>query len=256
MKGKILSSALAILALSSGVNAYVFAFRPHTASTVSSLAKNTIQHYAVVAHTSAASKPVPVVLNFDNYGFDPNILHIPKGTTVIVKNISTKGSLLFESLTPQVPSHAFLDLGTIRQGQQKSFKVATSGVWQYEGNNIPSLRGVISTVNKPSFRPSMEPNASIKKPIVHLVYDDYGFMPNEITVSPGTVVQLKNITDNTQPGVSAFEEQPGQVPYPALNVGSLPKQSTAAMKLNRKGSWILENIDQPTLKALARITIK
>lgn len=196
-------------------------------------------------------------LYFDNYGFDQNDLKLPVGTKVTVKNISTKGPLDFEALPYQPDQNTDLNLGTINQGDSKSFTVARSGMWQYQGNGNPQFRGVIATAAKSSYDPMLTPNTPITAHMFNVVYDDYGFMPNEITVPVGTTIALRNGTDDTQPGVSHFAENRSDTPQnPALNLGIFQKQEVKTFKLTAKGSWQLENVDQPTEKALMRITAK
>lgn len=216
----------------------------------------TVQLHAVAKPKpvlAAAAHPKNVTIYFDNYGFDPNILHVPIGTRVNVKNISTTGSLLFEALEGQPNQNVALNLGSIAENQSKSFRVTRPGVWQYEGNDNPSIRGLIGTAANSSLTPGIYPNAKITSGNLFIKYDDYGFMPNEINVPVGTRITLKNVTDNTQPGVSTFEQSSGP-PNPSLNVGPLNKQQSAAFYLTTKGSWLLSDIDQPTAKAQAQIS--
>lgn len=203
-----------------------------------------------------ASRPTSAVtLYFDNYGFDQNDLKLPVGTAVTVKNIATTGPLDFEALSYQPDQNTDLDLGTINPGDAKSFTIRRSGMWQYQGNGNPQFRGVIATAAKSSYDPSLTPNAKITAHTINIVYDDYGFMPNEVTVPVGTTITLRNGTDDTQPGVSHFAERQSDVhKNPALDLGIFQKQQVKTFTLTTKGSWELENIDQPTEKALMRIT--
>lgn len=221
---------------------------------------NDVTHYPVTLNKPpATAKKVNTNMSaptiyFDNYGFDPNILHVPIGTTVNVTNISTTGTLRFEALSGQPNQNYALDLGTIGEGQTKSFTITRFGAWQYEGNHNPSLRGLIGSAAVSDYKPFMAPDASDTSGAILIKYDDYGFMPNEIKVPVGTIVSLWNVTDKTQPGVSTFYQYPNASPNPVLNIGNLAKQQTKTFVLNTKGSWILENVNQPLDKGLARIT--
>lgn len=203
---------------------------------------------------SAANLTPAATLYFDKYGFDQNILEVAVGTHITVKNISST-AVDFEALPGQPDQNEDLDLGTINAGDAKSFTVARSGVWQYQGNGNPQLRGSITTAQKSSYDPSLTPDAHVSAHVFNIVYDDYGFAPNEITVPVGTTIALKNVTDDTQPGVSHFAESTHDTSRnPALDIGELQKQQVKTFTLTAKGSWELENIDQPTEKALMRIT--
>jgi plastocyanin len=221
---------------------------------------NDVIHYpaALTKHPVAAKKVNRVMsaptIYFDNYGFDPNILHVPVGTKVNVTNISTNGILRFEALSGQPNQNYALDLGVIKEGQTKSFTITRSGAWQYEGNHNPSLRGLIGTAAVSDYKPFMVPDASDVSGAILIKYDDYGFLPNEIKIPAGTIVSLWNVTDKTQPGVSTFYQYPNSSPNPALNIGNLAKQQTKTFVLSTKGSWILENVNQPVDKGLASIT--
>lgn len=221
---------------------------------------NDVTHYpAALTKGPVAVKKASIgitapTIYFDNYGFDPNILHLPIGTKVNVKNISTIGNLRFEALSGQQNQNYALDLGNIAEGQSKSFVLTRSGVWQYEGNHNPSLRGLIGTAAVSDYKPFMAPDANDTSGAILIKYDDYGFMPNEIKVPVGTIVSLWNVTDKTQPGVSTFYQYPNSSPNPVLNIGNLGKQQTKTFVLSTKGSWILENVNQPVDKGLASIT--
>ncbi|MHB1865008.1 MAG: cupredoxin domain-containing protein [Candidatus Saccharimonadales bacterium] len=216
-------------------------------------------------HKSNHSKPVSptnqtssVTVYFDNYGFDPNLISVPIGETVNFKNISTIGPIYLEAVDwkgyPEYGSP--FDLGEISEGMSKSMKVTTNGVWQYEANNNPSLRGEIGS-GAVSVKPYVYPNADIHSTTLKMVYDIFGFMPNEVSVPVGTTITLKNITNNiAQPGPSLFKELPGEQPSnPSLDLGILNKQQSKSFTLATIGRWHLDNVDQPRNKALSLISV-
>ncbi len=201
------------------------------------------------------NKPNIETIYYDNYGFEPNILNTPINSTVIVKNISNKGPLLFEALYNQPNQNPALDLGTINQGQSKSFVITKSGVWQYEANNNPSIRGIIGTSIKSTFQNYMIPDKKLNIHTLLIKYDDYGFVPNQVTVPINTRIILQNVTDNTQPGPSFFElTLNNRSEYVQQNIGLLQKQQTKSFTLNKLGNWLLEDIYQPKAKARAQIS--
>lgn len=214
--------------------------------------KKVVKPVSSEAHTSTTV----VTIYFDNFGFDPNEATVPLGSTVSFDNISTSGPLNVEAVGwyGNPVANSPLNVGTIDEGQSKTITLSQSGVWQYQGDLNPSIRGEIGT-GPLSVQPQMDPNAKITTKTLSMVYDIYGFMPNEVTVPVGTTITLSNITNNSQPGASTFEEEPGQTPAnPALDVGTLQKQQSASFFLTTPGSWTLEDIDQPLAKALSQIT--
>ena len=214
-----------------------------------------VVHRQNITPKRKATKQLSVTLYFDNYGFDPNFFHVPVGTTVKVTNISTKGPMIFEALADQPNQNPALDLGIIGENQTKEFTLSRPGVWQYEANHNPSLRGLIGTAAASDYYQYMAPDAQITAGYIFVRYDDYGFMPNELNVPVGTTVVLKNVTDNSQPGISSFKQLPGEAINPALDIGPLSKQHTKTFQLNTRGKWVLENIDHPYAKALASISV-
>lgn len=199
-------------------------------------------------------KPLVVTINYDKFGFDPNIVKVPVGTIVTVKNI-TNQNLLFQPLYGQPNQNNSLNLGNITPRQSKSFTITKTGVWQYEGQNNPEIRGLISTGKLTPNIAALSINAPIKNNILLIKYDDYGFMPNEITVPYGTSVTIENISDNTQPGPMLILEKPGQLSDPQLNFGVIAKQQSKISVLTIKGTWIYEDVYQPKPKSLGQITV-
>lgn len=219
----------------------------HSTNGADAIKPRSTQHQTVTSHTE-------VTIYYDNYGFDPNQLTVPRNTKIDIKNISTQGTLLFEGLASPAPQNPALSLGTIPEQQTKSFTVSESGVWQYEGNNQPEIRGVIGT-GALSLKPVMYPDSAPKSGHLNIVYDDYGFMPNQIAVPVGTTRTLTNLTDDTQPGPTLFMQSAGDASRnPALDLGLMQKQSSKSFTLTQKGTWHLENVDQPAEKAFAQIT--
>jgi plastocyanin len=203
---------------------------------------------------SKAANSSKVVIYYDNYGFDPNVLTIPVGTTVYVKNIST-GPLSFMDMPAQAVPNPSFNLGSIPIGQEKSFVIKNKGVWQYEANGHPEIRGEIGT-GPSSYTASQLPNNSIDKTAKNLtvVYDDYGFMPNELSISSGSQITLKNKTTRTQPGPSEFSvaSQDGSV---SQTFGPIQKGTTATINIGSSGSWELLNDYQPAGKNTAGIQV-
>lgn len=96
-------------------------------------------------------KPVPtqtkiqaITIDYNVYGFMPNIIHAPVGTTIIVQN--TSGSpMYFRSLPNQPNQNPALNLGNIENNQTKSFVITVSGTWQFENAYESSDRGLLTT---------------------------------------------------------------------------------------------------------------
>ncbi len=87
--------------------------------------------------------PQVVIINYDNYGFDPNIVNVSVGTTVIVKNTATDGPMVFKELPYQAHLNPELNLGIIEMGQEKSFVATIKGSWQFQNGNEFSDRGLL-----------------------------------------------------------------------------------------------------------------
>ena len=86
-----------------------------------------------------------VIINYDNYGFDPNIVNVLVGTTVIVKNTATDGPMVFKELPYQANPNSELNLGIIEMEQEKSFVATIKGTWQFQNSNESSDRGLLIT---------------------------------------------------------------------------------------------------------------
>lgn len=104
---------------------------------------------AVAVHTTArklpvATAPETMTINYDDYGFSPNIVIVPVGTKVMVANIATDGPMVFTEVPNQPSSNPALELGTIAMGQQKSFVLTEKGTWQFQNGNESADRGVIT----------------------------------------------------------------------------------------------------------------
>ncbi len=221
--------------------------------------KTTASGTDAAAHLSSAPNPptrnINITIYYDEYGFDPNILTLPIGTNVTVDNISTR-QLEFNSVPEQAQQNSALNLGLIASGATKRFQIAKSGIWQFEGNNDPETRGVISTGSKLSVKPQMLPDARISSNKLDIVYDDYGFMPNEISVPVGTIITLTNASTKTQPGPTLFKQGAGMGGInPELNIGVLEKRQSKSFVVTNAGSWLLQNAYQPHQKAFVRINV-
>jgi len=192
---------------------------------------------------------------FDNYGFDPNELTVPIGTIVIIKNI-TNYNLNFQPLYGQPNQNVALSLGNIQPGASKSFLADERGIWQYEANHNPSIRGEIGVGDVSSYREDQMPNAKIKAPSVNLIYDDYGFLPNELRIKANTKIVLINKTTDTEPGPSNFEQVPdsGSI-NPNLNLGLINKDQSKTFVISQPGKWLLEDSYQPSAKAISQIEV-
>jgi len=200
-------------------------------------------------------QPYAYTIFFDNYGFDPNQLTVPIGTIVKIKNIANV-TLNFQPLYGQPNQNDALSLGDILPGQVKSFLADRKGIWQYEANHNPSIRGEIGVANNSTYSAQQLPDAMIKYKIVDLIYDDYGFLPNELRVPLNTKIRLINQTTNTEPGVSNFEQVPGTEPInSSLNLGIIAKGQAKTFNLNTKGIWLLEDSYQPSSKAISQIEV-
>ncbi len=82
-------------------------------------------------------KPSPqtaqsLLLNYDNFGFMPNIARVPVGTTIEVENTTNEGGMYFEEVPQAAQQNPAFNLGIIEMGQTKSFKLTEAGTWTYE----------------------------------------------------------------------------------------------------------------------------
>jgi hypothetical protein len=107
----------------------------------------------VVQQTKPTVKPKPVskqktpqsiTIDYDVYGFMPNIIHASVGTQIIVRNTSG-GPMYFQALPDQPNQNPELDLGFINNGQEKSFVLTITGTWQFQNQYETSDRGLITT---------------------------------------------------------------------------------------------------------------
>lgn len=87
--------------------------------------------------------PPSVTIDYDTYGFTPNIVSVAPGTRIIVTNTSN-GTMVFQGLPGQPNNLPQLNLGPIAKGQQKSFVISTAGTWQFMNANEQSDRGSIT----------------------------------------------------------------------------------------------------------------
>ncbi len=91
-----------------------------------------------------ASLPKTITILYNNYGFDPNTVNVPVGTTVFVKNSATDGPMVFNELPHQSSPNPELNLGIIEMGQEKSFTLTIKGTWQFQNGNEASDRGILT----------------------------------------------------------------------------------------------------------------
>ena len=85
-----------------------------------------------------------------------------------------------------------------------------------------------------------------------IYYDNFGFMPNIATVPSGTLVGIKNITNE---GGMVLIQDPGQTTSnPQLNTSTISIGETKYIKLTNRGTWVYENSWEPTDKG--QITVQ
>lgn len=102
--------------------------------------------HTVATKTTVAGAPAvikAITINYDDYGFSPNIVTVPVGTRVVVANTATDGPMVFTEVPNQPTSNPELELGMINMGQQKSFVVTEKGTWQFQNGNESADRGVL-----------------------------------------------------------------------------------------------------------------
>ena len=99
-----------------------------------------VAHHALAVHTQKRI----IQINYDDYGFSPNIVTVPVGTQVVVANLATDGPMIFTEVPNQPSSNPALELGTINMGQQRSFVLTEKGTWQFQNGNESADRGVIT----------------------------------------------------------------------------------------------------------------
>ena len=198
----------------------------------------------------------PVIIYFNKFGFDPNELTVPIGTTVTVDNTTTDIPLDFEALYGQTNQNTSLNLGAIPPGASKNFQVAKKGVWQYEGNHNPSIRGEIGTGPLTANLAQLYPDPPITGGQITVTWDDFGFEPNTVSVPIGTTFSVHNISTFTQPGPMRFDEAAAQTNNnPDINLGVIAKQQTASNVLTHPGTWVFENAYQPAAKGQGQLTV-
>ena len=90
------------------------------------------------------TKPQSITIDYDVYGFMPNIVHAKIGTKIIVDNTSG-APMYFQALPYQPNQNPELDLGFIANDQEKSFVLTKSGTWQFQNQYEGSDRGLITT---------------------------------------------------------------------------------------------------------------
>jgi hypothetical protein len=113
-----------------------------------------------------------------------------------------------------------------------------------------SLNRIIATYPKPD-QPTASLNSS--RPLHFLIsYTNFGFMPNIASVPVGTVVEIKNLTNE---GGMGFYQDPSQsIANNELNLGVIEMNQEKSMTLTKKGTWIYLNSWETTDKG--QITVQ
>lgn len=75
-----------------------------------------------------------LLINYDNFGFMPNIAVVPLGTTIEIENTTNEGGMNFMQIPTQTVQNPELNIGIINKGQTKSFKLTKPGTWIYENS--------------------------------------------------------------------------------------------------------------------------
>lgn len=123
-----------------GVIGYMF--YKHYPNTPKSVPKLEIV-YRVKKVIESPSPAKSITIDYNDYGFSPNIINVPLGTIIYVKNLATDGSMVFQEL-PNQPLNSELDLGTIQMNQEKSFTAQIKGSWQFYNADETTDRGILT----------------------------------------------------------------------------------------------------------------
>ncbi len=194
-----------------------------------------------------ATNVSPVIINYDQYGFQPNQFRVPIGTTIGVKNNSNT-ILDFQALPNQPNQLKGLNIGNINSGQTKYFKLTKIGSWQFQANSNPAIRGDVSATpaGQSSVRLSQNemPVYNPTNKTLLLNYTNYGFLPNMAKVPVGTKVTVRNST--TQGGMYFMESSTDSIQNPSLNLGYIAKGSSVSFVLNQPGTWHYVNTWETT----------
>jgi len=203
-----------------------------------------------------------IVIYFDKYGFEPNELTVPLNSQVTVRNTTNK-NLLFEALANQPNQNNALNLGTILPGGAKSFQINKSGVWQFQANNKPEVRGEIGVGSLGYYPSGLCYNKSknsfyaLTKKTFKIFYDSFGFMPNLISVKTGTSIVIYNKSTFTQPGPMFFA--PRQIDqssiYQLLSLGFIYKQQQKSFIAQYPGIYKYQDVYQPQPKSLGEVKV-
>lgn len=231
------------LILLSGAAAY-FSYSQTTRNVDVVLARNK-QNDPNASQQTTAKDVVAVV--FDTYGFEPNQFRVPVGTKITVKNESS-APLLFQALPGQPNQLDSLNLGNISPNQAKSFTINKEGSWQFEANNNPALRGDISgTAQSQSSARLSQSELPTYDPNTHSLlinYNDYGFLPNDVTVPAGTKITIKNSTN--EGGMDFQELSSDPIKDPALSLGIINMGQQQTFVLSRAGTYHYVNTWEKT----------
>lgn len=179
-----------------------------------------------------------VIINYDQYGFQPNQFRVPVGTMVGVKN-NGNTVLDFQALPNQPNQLQGLNLGYINPGQTKYFKLTKIGSWQFQANSNPAIRGDVSATavgqSSVSLTENELPVYNPTNKTLLLNYTNYGFLPNIAKVPVGTKVIVRNSTN--QGGMFFMESPNDSIQNPSLNLGYIAKGSSSSFVLNQPGTW-------------------
>ena len=103
--------------------------------------------FQAVQKQPAPPTPQPVrtlLINYDNFGFMPNIARVPIGTIIEVENTTNEGGMYFEEIPQAAKQDQAFNLGIIEMGQIKSFKLTQAGTWIYENAWETTDRGQVT----------------------------------------------------------------------------------------------------------------
>ncbi len=145
----IVSTLLALAILVAGLAAYATLQWRHNLNLQSSLHSQiaSLRHSINALSQSAIGKTTDpksiypsvitggsLVINYDDFGFMPNIAVVPKDTTIVIDNTTDEGGMNFMQVPTQTNQNPELNVGIISKGQAKSFKLTRPGTWIYENS--------------------------------------------------------------------------------------------------------------------------
>lgn len=144
-------AVMTLLTLLAAAAAVYTGQRWHAAdSQANSIARHiSAQRVLMRAMQNRPSQPTPqpaktLLINYDNFGFMPNIARVPVGTIIEVENTTNEGGMYFEEIPQAAIQDPVFDLGIIEMGQTKTFKLTRAGTWIYENAWETTDRGQIT----------------------------------------------------------------------------------------------------------------